>query len=212
MPQVPSIDGHICSTTNAADTRQSVDSRPCNSKLIGINAIDQYVVLKLSYLELGRDQSPLQHHIEHHDVSWRADVIRPLQRFIVWYADSYRATTRGRPYGIISNIMMFRGGRMSSAPYNDLSIDMWIRTGRPCGSGATVSHPHCGQTQPSCTTELRHKSRADGLRPFGPHPHLRHHRASPPTYTAQPVGCVAQPTLKSEKFRSNCFCSKVGVS
>jgi hypothetical protein len=59
MPQVPSIDGHICSTTNAADTRQSVDSRPCNSKPIGINAIDQYVVLKLSYLELGRDQETL---------------------------------------------------------------------------------------------------------------------------------------------------------
>jgi len=45
----------------------------------------------------------------------RADANRPLQRFIVWYADSYRATTRGRPYSIISNIMVFRGGRMSSA-------------------------------------------------------------------------------------------------
>ena len=69
-----------------------------------------------------------------------ADANRPLQWFVVWYADSYRVTTRGRPYGIISNIMMFRGGRMSSAPYNDLSIDMWIRTGRPRGVAPTVTY------------------------------------------------------------------------
>ena len=154
--------------------------------------------------------SPLRYHIENYDVScrWMLTVSTTVYRLV---CGLYRATTRGRPYGtIVYSVVWWRVD--ANRLYNGLSFGIRTRTGRPCGSGATVSHPHCGQTQPSCTTEPRHKSRADGLRPFGPHPHLRHHRASPPTYTAQPVGCVAQPTLKSEKFRSNCCSSKVGVS
>ncbi len=70
-------------------------------------------------------------------------------------------------------------GRMPSSPYG-------IRVGRPRRVAPTVIH----HVQRGRITSTFH---ADGLRPFGPLPHRRH-LASPPTYTARLVGCVAQPT------------------
>ena len=49
-------------------------------------------------------------------------------------------------------------------------------------------------TQTFCTSKPHHTFQADALRPSGPLPRLHHHRASPPTSTARPVGCGAQPT------------------
>ena len=77
--------------------------------------------------------------------------------------------------------------------------------GRPPGVAPPGSHPHYDLTQPVLRGQTTANIPSGRFTPCGPLPLRHHHRASPPTTTARPIGCVAQPTNKHLEFRSNCF-------